>query len=597
MIDVATPSHEVEEMAANIELAEALMGGTSAMRKAAEKHLPRWPNEEPVSYAARLKVATLFPAYQRTVLTLTGKPFSKPITVGDDVPAQIKALLPVIDSEGRNLDAFGGQAMQTALAYGLGGILVDYPRTDGAQTRADEVAMKARPYFVLVKPDAIIGWRTERSGALWRLTQLRLSESVKELDGAYGEKEVDQVRVLSPGAWEIHRKNDKGEWVLFDQGLSTLPEIPFVPIYGQRDEFMEAKPPLLEVAHLNVQHWQSASDQQTLLHVARVPILTLIGAEDTAVTVGASSAVKLPLGADMKFVEHSGAAIAAGRQDLIDLEERMRQAGAELLVLAPGKITATQVNTENAVGMCALQRITLDLQDAINTALQFMARWMGLPSGGSVKIFNDFGAATLAEASAELLLKTNQAGKISDATLLTEYQRRGILSASTDPETERSLIAEQGPALGMIADPVAPDPAPAADPVAAPAAAPAPDFAAFAAVIADALRQVVINSPAVTVEAQPAAQITMPAISVAPAAVTVNVPEQPASVVNIAPPAITVEAPQVTVNNEAAPAPQVTVNTPDVTVHAPPVNVRVDRAGMVKFNEDAAGNIVGATLE
>jgi len=35
---------------------------------------------------------------------------------------------------------------------------------------------------------------------------------------------------------------------------------------------MQAKPPLLDLAWLNVEHWQSASDQSNILHVARVPI-------------------------------------------------------------------------------------------------------------------------------------------------------------------------------------------------------------------------------------------------------------------------------------------------------------------------------------
>ena len=212
---------------------------------------------------------------------------------------------------------------------------------------------------------------------------------------------------------------------------------------------MDFRPPLIEVAHLNVQHWQSASDQQTLLHIARVPILTVIGAnDDTVITVGAASAVKLPQGSDMKFVEHSGAAITAGRQDLIDLEERMRQAGAELLVLAPGKVTATQIATENAVGMCALQRITLGLQDSLNTALQLMADWMSLPTGGTVTLFSDFGAATLAEASAELLFKANLAGKLSDQTFLAEMQRRGILAPGVTADDERDRIEGQGPTPG-----------------------------------------------------------------------------------------------------------------------------------------------------
>lgn len=33
-------------MAANIDLAKALLGGTSAMRAAGERYLPKWPNEQ-----------------------------------------------------------------------------------------------------------------------------------------------------------------------------------------------------------------------------------------------------------------------------------------------------------------------------------------------------------------------------------------------------------------------------------------------------------------------------------------------------------------------------------------------------------------------
>jgi hypothetical protein len=263
--------------------------------------------------------------------------------------------------------------------------------------------------------------------------------------------------VLEPGRWEIHRQNEKKEWVLYEEGVTSIDFIPFVPVYGERVGFMLGRPPMLELAHLNVAHWQSASDQQTILHVARVPILTVIGAQDEVdsngkvtpwkLTVGSSAAVKLPQGGDMKYVEHSGKAIDAGGKDLEALEERMRQAGAELLVLAPGKVTATQVATENAVGMCALQRIAEDLEDALDAALEIMAKWVKIETGGHVSLFKDFGAATLAEASADLLLKSNMAGKISDETYRAELQRRGILSADVDEQEEKDRIELEGPEL------------------------------------------------------------------------------------------------------------------------------------------------------
>lgn len=457
MSEVAQQSEDAKSMQPGFDLADALLGGTWAMRKAGPTYLPKWPNEGQLAYEMRLSVSTLFPAYKRTVETLAGKPFSKPVTVNEDVPPAIRSLLDSVDSEGRNLDTFAAQVLEVALGYGHGGILVDFPQLKEAKTQADQKLRGDRPYFVLVRPQAILGWKAVRVGAAWSLSQLRIMEIVKRPVGPYLEEELVQVRVLEVGKWELHQPDSKGIYHMVDSGVSSLKYIPFVPIYGKQLGFMMSTPPLLEVAHLNVQHWQSSSDQQNILHVARVPILAVIGGGDeVSITVGAASAVKLPPGADMKWVEHTGAAIGAGRDDLADLEERMRQAGAELLVIAPGKITATQINTENAVGMCALQRITLNLQDGLNTALQYTADLIKAPSGGTVTLFLDFAASTLSEASAKLLLDANLASKISDKTLLEEWKRRDILSPNVDSETEKGLLEDQGPPLGSLIEPQQP---------------------------------------------------------------------------------------------------------------------------------------------
>jgi hypothetical protein len=384
-------------------------------------------------------------------------------------------------------------------------------------------------------------------------------------------------------------------WTLYEQGATTLNEVPFVPIYAGRYGFMRVKPPLIEVAHLNVAHWQSASDQQTILHVARVPILTVTGVDDEAfkLEVGASAAIKLPEGSKMEYVEHSGAAIGAGVTELEKIEERMRQAGAELLVLAP-RMTATQVMTENVVGLSLLQRITLTYQDALNQALAITARWVGEANGGTVTLFNDYGVATLQEASAQLLLQTNQAGKLSDETLHSEFQRRGILDAATSWEDEQARLELQGPALdtmGQQGVPLATGALSAPEPVSTPAPM---DLGALAAVFADAIAGITFPAPIVNIAAPPAAP--PPQITVEAPTINVTVPEQAPPVVNIAPAAITVEAPQITVNVPEQAAPAVTVAPPNVTVNSPPVNVTIEKGGSVKFTEDDDGNITGATL-
>lgn len=454
---VASLSVGAQQMASNLAVVRALMGGTAAMRKAGAALLPKWPNEDPEAYKTRLSVSTLFPAYSRTVMTLASKPFSKPVTYGEDVPTDVREWLESdADLQGRNLDAFAACVTEEALAYGLSGILVDYPRVQpGANaTQAQERQAGLRPYLVHIHPWNILGWRSQRINGSQMLVQLRLMEVSVEPDGEFGEKEVQRIRVLEPGKVSIYAKNETTQkWELSETWATTIDFIPFVPVYGGRVDFMVGSPPMLEMAHLNVKHWQSQSDQDNILHVSRVPILYVAGVDDDAfsMTVGASAAVKLPMGASAGFIEHSGSALGAGRTSLEDLKEEMRQAGAELLVLQPGAITATQVASENAVGMCALQRIVESVEDSLGLCLDYMVRWVRAgDDGGSVTLFKDFGAATLAEASAQLLLDMRRGGELSKATLLSEVKRRGILSADVDVEKELEAAAADGPDLNNL---------------------------------------------------------------------------------------------------------------------------------------------------
>ena len=448
---VRSESEAVSAMGTQWPMILALLSGTSAMRKGTTKYLPQWPNEQAESYASRLATATLYPAFSRTVEVMASKPFSKPVAIDEGTPPRIIEWLDDVDLSGRNLHAFAADVMLDCISYGLSGVLVDYPQASQVRTRADEMVTGVRPYFAHYKPQSILGWKSTKRNGQEMLTQVRLLESVEEDDGEFGTKQVEQVRVLEPGLWFVYRKLGDN-WVVYEEGTTTLTEIPFVFFYGIRKSFGIGVAPLLELAFQNVEHWQSLSDQQTILHVARVPILVTVGADNTSITVGASSAVGLPVGADMRFVEHSGQAIEAGRKSLLDLEERMRQTGAELLVLKPGDITATQVTSENEANRCTLQKIVEVFEDCLDQCLQYMADWVGEAEGGSVSLFTDFGAATLGEASAELLLKANQSGKLSDETMFDEWKRRGIISPENEWNDEQERIQEQGMALGMAED-------------------------------------------------------------------------------------------------------------------------------------------------
>lgn len=437
-------------MAAEWPTIDALLGGTRGMRAAGEALLPKWPNESIEAYRARLATATLFPAFRRTLGVMAGKPFAKQMTLSEGAPPKIKEWSEDIDMQGTNLHSFCAGLMEEAIGHGIAGVLVDYPKASGVRTLADERAANARPYWVHIRHDQILGWRTERRNGQLFTAQLRLLESEEEPDGPYGTKDVAQVRVLEPGRWATYRANDRGVFVLHEEGTTTLDIVPFVPFYGRRKGFMVGESPLIDLAHLNIKHWQSQSDQDTILHVSRVPILVAAGVEESfELTVGGSAAVKIsnPDGR-LEYVEHSGAAISAGAESLKALEEQMIQTGAELLVAQPGQRTATEASNDAEANKSELQAIVERFEDSVDMALYLMARWVGQDDGGSANLYKDF--TTLSAESAQTVVQMYQSGMISKATALREQQRRGVLAADIVVEDEIEAVEADGPGLGLV---------------------------------------------------------------------------------------------------------------------------------------------------
>lgn len=410
---------------------KALMGGTGAMREAGKTLLPRWPGEDDDSYNTRLSTAVLYPAFRHTVTVNAARPFAKPPTiVAPNIPEE---WLKDVDQLGMPLPAMANTLLIFALAYGICGVLVDYPPATGVRTREDEKKASLRPYFVRYEPQQILGWKMRGT----RLIQLRLLESVEVDDGEWGTKEIEQVRVLAPGSWQTYRQdpNDKNKWLLFEEGKTSLTEIPWVFFYGNRLGFGRGESPLLDLAYENVEHYQSCSDQQNVLHVARVPILVAIGFGESDIKIGAASAITSDnKDAKLTYTEHTGAAIEAGKQSLDDLEDRMRATGAELIdqVQAP---TATQVNSEDEAARSLLQQIVEQFEESLQQALGFMAQWVGKPAAGfEVELFKSYEQAPSTDVPT--LTGAASAGALSKQTLFEELKRRDVIAPDREWDDE-----------------------------------------------------------------------------------------------------------------------------------------------------------------
>lgn len=445
------PSSSYLKMKPRWDVAEALLGGTETMRVAGDTYLPQHEQETNNNYNRRLEKATLLNMSEMVLEALVGRPFSKPIIFEGDVPKQIEDWTEDFDLQGNNLQSFCRNWFREGWAKGLAHVLIDFPVVRPAvegevRTLADDRAQNLRPFAVRIRPEAVLAAYADVIDGQEVLTHVRILETSVVQDG-WGEVIEQRVRVLEPGTWKVYKPDEKGnEWTVEDEGMTPLSFVPLVTFYsGKREALHECKPPLMDLMHLNVEHWQSASDQRNVLTVARFPILAGSGIASTDVMAIGPNNFLTTESVDGKwyYVEHSGKAIEAGEKDLERLKDQMAAYGAEFLKRKTGTETATGRALDSAEGMSYLQATTLDFKDALEQALWFMAQWAKLDDGGSVIVYSNFAAGEAASQDLEQLLKLRATRDISRKAVLDEFQRRGVLSDDFNQEEDAELMLEE----------------------------------------------------------------------------------------------------------------------------------------------------------
>lgn len=435
---------------------DTLLGGTRAMRAAQTKYTPQHERESDERYHERIQNATLLNMVEITLNGWVSKPFDLPLKAGDDVPVEIKPYLKNIDLQGNSLDIFARAWFRDGLAKGFSHVLVEFPRIvpneDGTpRTRADDQRENLRPYLVHVRPENLIFASCEMINGVEVLTHVRIREMHRQRVG-FGEVITERIRVIEPGVVTIYeprkdpKNNDIIRWVVVDYYRYDLPYIPLVTFYATKNGFMLAKPPLSDLADLNIRHFNSTSDQISVLTVARFPIVCVRGAlpDGNNLVLGPYNFLYSP-SADggFSYLEHSGQAIGAGRNELQDLESTMAQFGATFLRNRPGGASATARALDSAEVSSPLSDMAIKFQDAITQAMLIFANWLGLDDGGTYTVTTNFGLDDETGQKLTALTNARTNGDLSHAQFITELGRYNVLSTDFDSEANDDELAKE----------------------------------------------------------------------------------------------------------------------------------------------------------
>jgi len=425
---VESPNTAYVNMEPHWLLIEALLQGTYGIRKGHRKYLPQEPRELDEAYDNRLMRSTLAPYYVRLERMLAGMLTRKPVRL-EDVSDVVTEQLFDVDLQGNDLNVWTYETARKCVRYGHVGVLVDAPKAGD----------NGRPYWTQYTPRDILGWRSEIKDGRQLLTQLRLMEQITVPDGLYGEKQVQQVRVLTPGAFEIHQKDKKGDFVLIDEGSTSLNEIPFAVAYSNRVGVLESRPPLADIAELNLKAFQVQSDLDNQLHISAVPMLAIYGFPQSAeeISAGPGEAMALPESARAEYIEPGGNSYDAQFRRLDQIASQINELGlAAVLGQKLSAETAEAKRIDRSQGDSTMMVIAQQMQDLIDNCLGFHAQYMQQNQAGSSFINRDFLATRLEPQEIQALLQLYTAGTITQETLLNQLSAGEVLGDEFDVEEE-----------------------------------------------------------------------------------------------------------------------------------------------------------------
>ena len=393
------------------EIMKAVTEGTEYLRNNCETFLPLEPREDYSAYLARVNRSVFTPYTQRLIRAACGIILRKPISIiGDSYWTEV--FNKDVDGCGSDIEEYARRLLTCTLTYGHAHTLVDFPAPSTARSLAEERAQNRRPYWIEVDPTDVYGWRLDRESNYGSVTQIRIGEKAVLPDGEFGEKVYDQVRVIEPGRYRIYRQEEKkqemqgpfpypasfdqsdatAEYELVESGSFSLEEIPLVTVYAEKTDTMTSRPPLLDIAHLNLAHYQRQADLIHSLHIASQPMLVMEGWDDQSkdMAISVNYAMATQPGNKVYYVEPAASAFEAQSAEIKELQAQMGSLGISTLSqqkLVAESAEARRLDRVDTNSMMAM--VSMDLEAGLQKAYGYAASYLGIEPP-EVKISRDF---------------------------------------------------------------------------------------------------------------------------------------------------------------------------------------------------------------
>ena len=433
--------------------------GQKAIIAKGEQYLPNPSpyNEDPAvrkkRYEDYQKRAVYYNVVRRTAKALCGLVFSKYPTFTLPFPE----IEHDVDGAGYQLVQQARHAMLMVLLKGRGGLLADFPVTQGL-TRAEMKSQNAKPVIRIYEPENIINWRTAFVDGRKKLTLMVLQEKAIKSDDGFKAEYEDQLLILrlreGVAISQVARKHN-GSWVydqeniIRDNSGRGFDVIPFTFFGADDNDETIDDAPLYDLAEINIAHYRDSADYQESNFITAQPSLFITGVTDTwyenvlkdnPIRLGSRTANVLGVGANAFLLQPNAHNVLAEAMD--KKESQMVSIGANLIEPKSGNKTATEVASDNADNASVLSSVANNLSDAYTVVLGFCGRYIGVVSDVVFTLNTRFDTAKMTTAERQQLIAEWQSGAISWHEMRAKLVEDEIATLEDADEAKEIIDAE-----------------------------------------------------------------------------------------------------------------------------------------------------------
>jgi len=419
-----------EERKDDLAVMHAFKGG----KKRVKKLLHKWERETDAGYLARQNVCTLYNQTRKTIKTANGMIFRKSLSF-KDLNKDFEEKSSNIDGSDTSLNDFAKDVNEASLWDGISYILVDTPSNNGQEivTLQQQLSAGIIPYFTKVTNAQILNRRIENN----KLTQITIQENVKKYTGEFKEEIVTQERVLYIGGGALFQDDE-----LIDIWENKLDYIPLVPVYSNKLGYFDASPRYLDLAELNLKHFNYQSQLDKTLFIASNPIPKVWGNAGKELTIGVDQAMSWDNkeDGDFEWCEFQGTSVEKLQEEISKTEARMLAIGISLLT--DKEQTATEVAINSAGETSDLASMASSLETSLNTAYGYWCEMMGKTNTGTIGVNKDFTGIALSPQDAKMYLDMYNSGTISLSQFWDEMEGKEYLKPFDRDVVKSEIEAE-----------------------------------------------------------------------------------------------------------------------------------------------------------